>query len=151
MDIDMLAVHCDRLQLFDGFSETDAELRARVAFPVHAGTGAAGCAIVYFELAPGDHVGWHSHNAEEIVCVLDGEAEAHVEHERARLTRGGLALVPSFARHNVVNVGADTVRVIGFFSASAVAVQYEHAVAPMGARDFVIGGADTPATAERAV
>jgi quercetin dioxygenase-like cupin family protein len=144
----MLAVQCDKLELLDGSSETDAKLRARVAFPIHADTGAAGSAIVYFELDPGDHVGWHTHNAEEIVCVLEGEAEAQVGEESARLKPGGLALVPSFARHNVANVGSGVVRVIGFFSASAVAVKYEHEVAPVGAKQFVIG-VDMPATGER--
>ena len=54
----------------------------RINFPVDAQTGAASSAAVYFEVESEQHIGRHTHSAEEILFVLEGEAEAVVGDER---------------------------------------------------------------------
>ena len=66
------------------------------------------CAAIYFEVEPGKHCGRHSHAAEDIVLILDGDAQAELGDERRALAAGGMALVPAFAPHDIHNVGERT-------------------------------------------
>jgi quercetin dioxygenase-like cupin family protein len=135
----MFAIQCDELELLDAWSESDPELRGRFDFPISVETGAASTSVVYFEVAPGDHCGRHKHSAEEILLILEGDAEAEVGNERGRASRGGLILVPAMAPHDVRNVGSGTLRVVGFFSSAAVVTEIEERLEPMGTTMLVIG------------
>jgi quercetin dioxygenase-like cupin family protein len=135
----LLSVQTGELQLLEGWSETDPTMRGRFDFPIHAQTGAASSSVVYFEVAPGEHCGRHTHSAEEIALILEGTAEVEVGGERGTIRAGGLGLVPAFSAHDVYNVGADTVKVVGFFSSAAVVTKFEDTFAPMGTDLFIIG------------
>jgi quercetin dioxygenase-like cupin family protein len=135
----MFAVECSELELLEGWSETDSTLRGRFDFPISVETGAASTSVVYFELEPGDHCGRHTHSAEEILLILAGHAEAEVDGESARLSEGGLALVPARAPHDVRNIGDEPLKVVGFFSSAAVITEFEERLAPMREAVLVIG------------
>ena len=135
----MFAIQCDELELLEAWSESDPELRGRFDSPISVETGAASTSVVYFEVAPGDHCGRHKHSAEEILLILEGDAEAEVGNERGRASRGGLILVPAMAPHDVRNVGSGTLRVVGFFSSAAVVTEIEERLEPMGTTMLVIG------------
>lgn len=92
----------------------------RYEFPLHEGTGNAGTAVVVFELDPGATLGTHTDSAEEILLVLAGSGEATVGDERGPISAGQLAVVPASVPHGVRNTGSSTLRVVGFFSASAI-------------------------------
>jgi quercetin dioxygenase-like cupin family protein len=143
----VVSAHLTGLQLVEGSSPDDASLQGRFQFPIHAGLGAASCAVVYFEVPPGHHCGRHTHSAEEVLLILDGEVEAEVGPERVRLGPGGLVLIPAFAPHDVRNVGDVPYRAVGFFSSGAVVTRFEATIEPLGSRVFVIGG---PTDAETA-
>jgi quercetin dioxygenase-like cupin family protein len=144
----MFAVQCNELELMEGWSESDPALRGRFDFPISVETGAASSSVVYFELEPGMHCGRHTHSAEEVLMILAGEAEAELAGERAGLARGGLALVPAMAPHDVRNVGSETLKVVGFFSSAAVVTEFEEPLAPAGEQLIVIG-ASAPEDAAR--
>ena len=135
----MLAVDLEALDLRDVVSELDPQRRLRVAFPSHSSTGSASTATVYFELEPGMHVGRHTDSAEELLLVVEGEAEATVGDERASARAGSMIVVPAMKPHNVVNVGTGVLRVLGFFSASTVVATFETPPVPDGPQVFVIG------------
>jgi quercetin dioxygenase-like cupin family protein len=135
----MYAVDLDSLELRDVVSELEPDRRARVAFPHHSAVGNASTATVYFELEPGSRVGAHTDSAEELLLILEGEAEATVGQERARAGAGTLLTVPAMEPHDVRNVGTGVLRVLGFFSASTVVATFEEALSPGGAQVFVIG------------
>lgn len=116
----MFAVNVYDLELAEARAATLPGVGCRVAFPISAATGAAASAAVYFEVAPGERLGRHADSAEEIILVLSGEAEAEVGEERGRLGPGGLALIPAMVPHDVHNVGAEPVRVVGFFAGAAL-------------------------------
>ena len=135
----MYAIDLDSLELRDVVSELEPDRRARVAFPHHSAVGNASTATVYFELEPGSRVGAHTDSAEELLLILEGEAEATVGQERARAGAGTLLTVPAMEPHDVRNVGTGVLRVLGFFSASTVVATFEEALSPGGAQVFVIG------------
>jgi quercetin dioxygenase-like cupin family protein len=77
--------------------------------------------------------GWPSTpTAPRILYVVAGEAEAQVGEERRRLTAGELAVIPAMVPHGLVNVGTETVKVVGFFSESEIISTFDEPVQPFG-------------------
>jgi quercetin dioxygenase-like cupin family protein len=132
----MQATQINELELFEGWSESDPDMRVRAAFPVSSGTGTKSTAVVYFELEPGQHLGRHTDSAEEILLVVSGTGEAMIGDERATLRPGTLAVVPALAPHGVENTGDEKLRIVGFFSSSTVLSAFDEPMAPFGTRYF---------------
>jgi quercetin dioxygenase-like cupin family protein len=61
--------------------------------------------------APGCGAPTHLHAVEEVLSVLEGEAEIWVEGERAVVSAGQSVLVPAGRRHGFRNVGSSTLHV----------------------------------------
>ena len=132
------------LELLKFWQESDPATGIRINFPVDAQTGAASSAAVYFEVEPEQHIGRHTHSAEEILFILEGEAEAAVEDERGRLSKEEMAVVPANAPHDLYNVGEATLRVVGFFSSAAVVTIFDDALAPLNTKVPPVAGAPLP-------
>ena len=57
-------------------------------------------------IAPGDEAGpAETHEADQIVYVIEGEATITVGEEERRTGPGGLVMIPAGARHHVRNPG----------------------------------------------
>jgi quercetin dioxygenase-like cupin family protein len=138
----MLSTRLDQLELTEYWCEADPTLRGRLSVPLATGNGAASSALIYFEHEPGEHHGRHTDSAEEIVVVLEGEAEVSVGDERARVSAGTVALIPALVPHDIRNVGEGTLRVVGFFSSAAVVSPFDELLAPFGRRVLVLGAPD---------
>jgi len=132
----MQAVQIDELELFEGWSEDDAEMRVRAGFPISSGTGTKSTTVVYFELEPGRHLGSHTDSAEEVLFVVSGSGEATIGDEHATIQAGTLAVVPALAPHSVRNTGEETLRVVGFFSSSTVLSVFDEPMQPFATRYF---------------
>lgn len=81
----------------------------------------------------------HTHSAEEVAFIYSGTAELVVGRGRAIVTRGGLALIPAMAPHDVYNVGEETVTMVNFFPTAVFVTTFEERLSPIGAWSFVIG------------
>ena len=129
----MQTVTTSALELMEGWIPSDAErARVRVNFPINASTGAESSAVVYFELEPGKRLASHTDSAEEILYIVSGTAEAEVGDERGRVSAGDLAVIPAMVPHGLVNVGEDTVRVVGFFCEAEITSIFGEPMQPMG-------------------
>jgi len=95
---------------------------------------------------PYKRIGRHAHSADEVLLVLEGTAEVSVGDERARLSAGGLALIPAGVPHEPVNVGPDTLRCVGYLSSAVALHTREIPLMPMEGKTFV-----TPPAEEGAV
>jgi mannose-6-phosphate isomerase-like protein (cupin superfamily) len=62
----------------------------------------------------------HSHNCDEHVTILDGEAEVVVEGEVTRLTRHDTTYVPSPLPHLFRNVGQTPLRILWVYTSGHV-------------------------------
>jgi quercetin dioxygenase-like cupin family protein len=122
------------LELMEVSYEDDPTMRANVNFPFYVGTGTRNTAVVYFELEPGCRLGSHTDSAEEILLILEGEAEATVGDEQGRVSAGDMAVVPAMVPHALRNVGVETVRVAGFFSSNVVVSTFNRPLMPFGER-----------------
>jgi quercetin dioxygenase-like cupin family protein len=130
----MIADRIDELELMEVWYENDPTMRIRVNFPFYVGTGTKSTAVVYFEIEPGCRLGTHTDSAEEILLILEGEAEATVGDERGRISAGEMAVVPAMEPHALRNVGDETVRVVGFFSSNVVVSTFDQPMMPFGQR-----------------
>jgi quercetin dioxygenase-like cupin family protein len=131
------------LELLDVWYEQDPAMRVRVNFPFFAATGTESCAVVYFEIEPGHHLGTHTDSAEEIVLILAGTVEARLEEETGVLSAGQAALIPAMVPHGIRNIGDETARCVGFFAAAEVVSTFNQPMMPFGQQ--VVG---TPPVAE---
>jgi quercetin dioxygenase-like cupin family protein len=130
----MISAKIDELELMEVSYEDDPSMRVNVNFPFYVGTGTKNTAIVYFELEPGYRLGSHTDSAEEILLILEGEAEATVGDEQGRVSAGDMAVVPAMVPHALRNVGDETVRVAGFFSSNVVVSTFDRPLIPFGER-----------------
>ena len=136
----MLAMHVSDLDLASIRSLEDPHVGCDVTFPIFAATGSAASAVVYFEVPVGGRLGRHTDSSEEIILILDGEAEADVNGERGRLSHGGLALIPAMVPHDVYNVGDTPVRVVGFFAGSTLVHRFFEPLVPGAAETVIVNG-----------
>lgn len=60
---------------------------------------------------PGTALAEHTHNVEETVMVIEGEAAAFVDGQRYDLVAGDVTWVPAGVRHYFENRGAGTMRI----------------------------------------
>ena len=118
--------------------------RLRVTFPINKAVGSEESAVVYFEIEPGNRLPLHTDSAEEVLYIVAGEGEATVGEERGCVVAGDLAVVPSMVPHGIANTGDETLKVVGFFTASEIASTFDEPVQPMGVA-VVTQGAPPPA------
>ena len=130
----MISAKIGELELMEVSYEDDPTMRVNVNFPFYVGTGTKNTAVVYFELEPGCRLGSHTDSAEEILLILEGEAETTVGDEQGRVSAGDMAVVPAMVPHALRNVGAETVRVAGFFSSNVVVSTFDRPLMPFGER-----------------
>jgi quercetin dioxygenase-like cupin family protein len=130
----VIAERIDQLELLEVWYENDPTMRLKVNFPFFVGTGTKSTAVVYFEIEPGHRLGTHTDSAEEILLILEGEAEVSLEDEQGRLSAGEMALVPAMVPHGMRNAGDETIRVVGFFSSNVVVSTFDQPMMPFGQR-----------------
>jgi quercetin dioxygenase-like cupin family protein len=130
----MLTAKTTELDLMQVWLDGDPErARLRVNFPINKWTGSRDSAVVYFEIEPGNRLARHTDSAEETLYVVSGEAEAEIGDESGRIAAGDLAVIPAMVPHGLVNIGDQTVKVVGFFSESEVLSTFDEPIQPIGA------------------
>jgi quercetin dioxygenase-like cupin family protein len=127
----MTTVNVNQLELNEFIGALDPKQHCKATFPLVGAHGSKELATVYFEIEPGDNLGMHTDSAEELLVILEGKAEATVGGEKKEATKGGLVLIPEMEPHNIRNVGASTLKVLGVFGgANNIVATFEQAMLP---------------------
>jgi quercetin dioxygenase-like cupin family protein len=129
----MQIVNLNELELVSNFEGH------HVAFPVSSATGNAATATVYMEFEPGAELPEHRDSAEELLVVLEGTVEAHVDGATVTMHEGELAVIPAMAPHGARNASDRHARVLGFFGGSTNVATFTDAQGPQAWRVFVVG------------
>ena len=130
----MITASTGSLDLMEGWHASDPErARLRFTFPINRLSGARASSVVYFEVPPGQRLPRHTDSAEEILYIVEGTAEVELGDERGTVRAGDLAVIPELVPHGLVNVGDDTVRVVGWFASEAITSAFEEPMEPFGA------------------
>jgi quercetin dioxygenase-like cupin family protein len=114
----------------------DPTAAGRLALPITAATGSPNT-VVYLEVDPGKRIPPHTHTADEIFVVLQGEGIVTVGDESLAASTGAVAVAPAFARHGWENTGSETLKLVGFFGANVLIHEFDEPVAPFGVTTFV--------------
>jgi quercetin dioxygenase-like cupin family protein len=119
----------------------DPTTEGRLALPISAASGSPNT-LVYLEIDPGKRIAAHTHTADEVFVVLEGEGIVTAGDEQWEASTGAIAVAPAFARHSWENTGSETLRLVGFFGANVLVNEFDEPVAPFGVATFVtpIGG-----------
>jgi len=88
---------------------------------VSAGNGTAQLCMFEQWIAPGAGAPTHSHPVEEVLTVLQGEAEMWIDEARMAVSAGQSLIVPAGRKHGFSNSGATTLHLQAVL-ASAVLV-----------------------------
>lgn len=115
------------------FCADNETIRHRSFWPTWGGEGSDG-AVCYFEIPVGCRLGFHVHDAEEIVTILKGEGEATVESESSSISSGELVVMPKDVRHDLSNTGSMDLKAVGYFHAPSVTSMFEDELQPAGTR-----------------
>ncbi len=124
----------NNLNMFEGWYAHDSAMRVKASYPFYAGTGNESSTVVYFEIEPGRYLGTHTDSAEEIVLILSGTVEASLADETGQLAAGQAVLIPAMVPHGIRNIGEETARCVGFYSAAIVESTFEQPIMPPGER-----------------
>ena len=84
---------------------------------VSAVTGSVQLCVFQQWCDPGKGSPTHLHAVEEILTILDGQAEVWLEDERSNLTKGQSMLVPAGRKHGFRNTGTGTLHVQAILAA----------------------------------
>src|SRR5712691_5657104 len=98
------------MRIIDHERQPNEEWRAGVLtrMRVSAVTGAAQLCVFEQWCVPGSGAPTHLHAVEEVLTVLEGQAEFWIEDEHAAVSAGQSVVVPAGHRHGFRNTGSST-------------------------------------------
>ena len=101
------------MRIIDHVSQTSEEWRPGVRTRMHvsAVTGSVQLCLFQQWCDPGKGAPTHLHAVEEVLHVLDGQAEVWIGNDRATLTAGQLVIVPAGRKHGFSNTGTSTLHI----------------------------------------
>ena len=117
------------MQVIDHARQAQEEWRPGVTtrMRVSAASGAGQLCVFEQWCAPGKGAPTHLHAVEEVITVLEGQAEFWVAEEEGTLTGGQSMIVPAGAKHGFRNAGAGTLHVLATLAAPIFEAAFEDA------------------------
>jgi uncharacterized RmlC-like cupin family protein len=79
----------------------------------------------------GKRLGWHTDATEETQYIIAGTGELHMEDGSTyRVGPGSVFAIPTPVKHDLVNVGKETLRAVAFFAAAMFTQNFDNVMMP---------------------
>jgi quercetin dioxygenase-like cupin family protein len=112
-------VASDQLERVQVRGADDSSVRWNGAFVVYGGHGTTQSSTIVYEIEPGGRLGWDTDATEKTQYIIAGNGELHMEDGTTHPVKAGSVFVlPTPVRHDLVNVGTETLRAVAFFAAA---------------------------------
>ena len=117
------------MQVIDHARQAQEEWRPGVTtrMRVSAVSGAKQLCVFEQWCAPGKGAPTHLHAVEEVLTVLEGQAEFWIADQEETLTSGQSMIVPAGVKHGFRNTGAGTLHVLATLAAPIFEAAFEDA------------------------
>ena len=117
------------MQVIDHARQAQEEWRPGVTtrMRVSAVSGAKQLCVFEQWCAPGKGAPTHLHAVEEVITVLEGQAEFWIADQEQTLTAGQSMIVPAGVKHGFRNTGAGTLHVLATLAAPIFEAAFEDA------------------------
>jgi quercetin dioxygenase-like cupin family protein len=79
-------------------------------------------AIIHESIAVGDRIPLHTHDVDEAITILDGEAEARLGDDLRRVGAGTVIFVPAGVPHGTANAGDGPLDIHAVFPATTIEI-----------------------------
>src|SRR5436190_21099232 len=124
-------VASDKLKRTEVWAEDDDSVHWAGAFAAYGGHGTTASSTIVYEIEPGKRLGWHTDATEETQYIIAGTAELHLEDGSEASRRvGSVFVLPTPMRHDLVNVGDDTLRAAAFSAAAMFTQDFDNMMVP---------------------
>jgi quercetin dioxygenase-like cupin family protein len=123
-------VASDKLERVQVRGADDASVRWAGAFVVYGGHGASQSSTIVYEIEPGGQLGWHTDATEETQYIIAGKGELQTEDGSYPVGPGSVFVLPTPVRHNLTNVGTETLRAVAFFAAAMFTQNFDNVMLP---------------------
>src|SRR2546430_17615321 len=114
-----IVVASDKLERAEVWAEDDESVYWAGAFAVYGVHGTTASSTIVYEIEPGKRLGWHTDATEETQYIIAGTGELHMEDGTThQVGPGSVFAIPTPIKHDLVNVGKETLRAVAFFAAA---------------------------------
>jgi quercetin dioxygenase-like cupin family protein len=130
-------VASDKLERVQVRAADNPAVRWNAAFAVYGGHGTTHSSTIVYEIEPGGELGWHTDATEETQYIIAGKGELQIEDGNHPVGPGSVFVLPTDLRHNLRNVGSETLRAVAFFAAAMFTQTFDNMMLPP--RTHVLG------------
>jgi quercetin dioxygenase-like cupin family protein len=124
-------VASDKLKRAEVWAEDDESVHWAGAFAVYGGHGTTASSTIVYEIEPGKRLGWHTDATEETQYIIAGDGELHMEDgSKHSVGPGCVFAIPTPVKHDLVNVGKETLRAVAFFAAAMFTQNFDNVMMP---------------------
>jgi mannose-6-phosphate isomerase-like protein (cupin superfamily) len=72
--------------------------------------------LVLMSLHPTEEIGVEAHDVDQLLFVVKGEGQAVIDGKTSALEKGTMICVPAGARHNVINMGDESMKLFTVYA-----------------------------------
>jgi quercetin dioxygenase-like cupin family protein len=124
-------VASDRLERARVWSEGNGAVRWGGAFATCGGRGATQSSTIVYEIVPGARLGWHVDATEETQYIIGGSGTLYMEDGSTYpVGPGSVFVLPTGVKHDLENVGTETLRAVAFFAAAMFTQTFDDLMLP---------------------
>ncbi len=124
-------VESNKLERGEVWGQEDPTVRWAGAFAVYGGHGTTQSSTIVYEIEPGHRLGWHTDATEETQYILAGSGKLFLEDGTTfPVGPGSVFTLPTGVKHDLANVGKETLRAVAFFAAAMFTQDFDNVMMP---------------------